>query len=101
MQNHSTHDDSPEARWIVLKFGGSSVGEAKHWKTIANQVEVSISKGLKPLLVLSALKNVSNLLEALLHQALAGVHPIAIEHLKQHHLSFAAQLGLDVAVVGW
>jgi diaminopimelate decarboxylase/aspartate kinase len=96
MQNHFTHNDSTKAEWIVMKFGGSSVAEAKHWKTIANQVEICLSKGLKPLLVLSALKNVSNLLEALLHQALAGVHPNAIEHLKQHHLSFSAQLGLDI-----
>lgn len=96
MQNHSTHDGSSNTKWVVLKFGGSSVGEAKHWETISTQVESNISKGLKPLLVLSALKNVSNLLEALLHQALAGVHPIAIEHLKQHHLSFSAQLGLDI-----
>ncbi len=86
-----------QPNWLVLKFGGSSVGDPKHWPTITQQVELTLSKGYRPFLVLSALKNVSNLLEALLHQALAGVHPMAIEHLKEMHLSFAAQIGLDLS----
>lgn len=81
---------------IVLKFGGSSVAEVAHWQMIADQVRYHLDNGRRPLLVLSALKNVSNLLEALLHQSLAGVHPIAIAHLKEHHLGFAGQLGLDL-----
>ncbi len=81
--------------WAVLKFGGSSVGEAKHWQTIYNQVCEQINQGRRVVLVLSALKNISNVLEGLLHQAKAGVHPFAIEHLKQHHLSFAAQMGIE------
>ncbi len=81
---------------VVLKFGGSSVAEVAHWQTIADQVQRHLANGRRPLLVLSALKNVSNLLEALLHQALAGVHPIAINHLKELHLGFASQLGLDL-----
>jgi len=83
--------------WVILKFGGSSVGESKHWQTIADQVKLNTDKGLRPLLVLSALKNVSNLLEELLHKALAGDHPSAIEHLKRHHLEFASQLGLELS----
>ena len=66
---------------VVLKFGGSSVAEATHWKTIADQIRNHQQAGRKPMLVLSALKNVSNLLEGLLHQALAGVHPTAISGL--------------------
>ena len=81
---------------VVLKFGGSSVAEVAHWQTIADQVQYQLTNGRRPLLVLSALKNVSNLLEALLHQALAGVHPIAITHLKELHLGFASQLGLNL-----
>ncbi len=87
---------SMQAVQVVLKFGGSSVAEVAHWQTIANQVQYHLSNGRRPLLVLSALKNVSNLLEALLHQAQAGVHPIAITHLKELHFGFASQLGLNL-----
>lgn len=81
---------------VVLKFGGSSVGEVRHWDTIVEQVLRHQRSGSSVILVLSALKNISNLLEALLHQAVAGVHPSAISHLKEHHLGFAAQLGLSL-----
>ena len=84
------------SNWIVLKFGGSSVAEAEHWQTIADQVSDHIQNDVRPVLVLSALKNVSNLLEAMLHQALAGVYPNAISHLKELHLGFATQLGLSI-----
>jgi len=85
-----------QAVQVVLKFGGSSVAEVAHWKTIADQVQYHLDNDRRPLLVLSALKNVSNLLEAMLHQALAGVHPVAIAHLKELHLGFASQLGLGL-----
>lgn len=81
---------------IVLKFGGSSVADAAHWQTIANQMQLNLDQSIRPLLVLSALKNVSNLLEALLHQSLAGVHSVAIAQLKELHLGFANQLELDL-----
>ncbi|WP_196140331.1 aspartate kinase [Aliikangiella sp. G2MR2-5] len=87
---------SEETNFIVLKFGGSSVAEVNHWDTIASQAQYHLEQGNKPVLVLSALKNVSNLLEALLHQALAGVHPNAITHLKELHLGFAAKLSLAI-----
>lgn len=81
--------------WSVLKFGGSSVADANLWKTIQREVQVKLDQGHQPFLVLSALKNVSNLLEALLHQALAGVHIKAIFQLKELHLRFAAELGVN------
>ena len=84
------------SNWVILKFGGSSVAEAEHWQTIADQVSSHLERDVKPVLVLSALKNVSNLLEALLHQALAGVFPTPISHLKELHLGFATQLGLSI-----
>ncbi|WP_144392015.1 aspartate kinase [Pleionea sediminis] len=83
-------------QWTVLKFGGSSVADPNLWSTIARQVSLQLNQDCRPILVLSALKNVSNLLEALLHQALAGVHQNAIYHLKELHYGFASQLGVDV-----
>jgi len=79
----------------VLKFGGSSVAVAAHWQTIVERVTHELDNKQRVLLVLSALKNVSNLLEALLHQAKAGVYQQPIEHLRQLHLALAQDLGVD------
>ncbi|MEE4246931.1 MAG: hypothetical protein V2I33_16075, partial [Kangiellaceae bacterium] len=84
--------------WVVLKFGGSSVASVEHWQTILQQVILQQNAGNRVLLVLSALKNVSNSLEALLHQAKAGVHQSALVHLKELHLGFASQLGVELSV---
>jgi len=85
-----------EADLVVLKFGGSSVAEVAHWNTIGKCVQNQLDKGNRPLLVLSALRNVSNLLEALLHQALSGVYIRAVNHLRELHNGFASQLGLNI-----
>ncbi|MDQ7050373.1 MAG: aspartate kinase [Enterobacterales bacterium] len=90
--NHAA--DKP---WILMKFGGSSVSEPKHWETISKQVQSQLQQGNRPLIVLSALKNVSNLLESLLHQALAGVYSNAIFHLKEFHFNLASKLTINAA----
>ena len=89
--------DNQSFPWVVLKFGGSSVAVAEHWQTIAAQCHLQLAHQRRPLLVLSALKNVSNLLEALLHQAKAGVYQLPISHLQNMHLNFAAELGLELS----
>jgi diaminopimelate decarboxylase/aspartate kinase len=82
-------------RFIVLKFGGSSVSEARHWRTIERVVRDRMDSGFRPVLVLSALKNVTNLLEGLLHQARVGAHHHAVGHLRDMHYAFASELGLE------
>ncbi len=83
-------------QWVILKFGGSSVAEPRHWKTITQVIQQKLANHKRPILVLSALKNVSNQLEGLLHQSVAGVHPNAILQIKALHIDFASQLGLDM-----
>jgi len=83
-------------KMVVLKFGGSSVAEPRHWQSIAERLHYHIDNQYCPLLVLSALKNVSNQLEELLHQAIDGKHNEAINHLKKQHLNFSQQLDLDL-----
>lgn len=89
--------------WIVLKFGGSSVAEPHLWQTIADVIEQRQQQGYRPLLVLSALKNVSNQLENLLHQSIKGEHQRAIDSILNHHLNFSKQLGLslDASLAPW
>lgn len=86
-------------QWVVLKFGGSSVANPQHWQTIADVVNSVISEGDRPLLVLSALKNVSNQLEQLLHKALSNDYVDAIQSIQQRHLDFCNQLDIDLAPI--
>ena len=55
---------SPEAtRWIVLKFGGTSVSTAKNWATIASILRSRIAEGYRPAMVHSALSGVTSALD--------------------------------------
>ncbi len=81
---------------VVLKFGGSSVAEIKHWKTIVERLKLELEKVRAPVLVLSALKDVSNTLEGILHLAKSGDFQNAIDQLIEKHTNFATQLDLSV-----
>jgi diaminopimelate decarboxylase/aspartate kinase len=82
--------------WIVLKFGGTSVSSLACWEMIAKVLRNRISEGLRPLVVCSALSQVSNRLEAALERSLAGEDPAAfLEELRDQHHAFAAELGVD------
>ena len=80
----------------VLKFGGSSVAKVAHWQTIADQINNQLETGKRPVLVLSALKNVSNRLEQLLHYSVSGNFRQPIEQIKDLHLDFSKALGLKI-----
>jgi len=53
----------------VLKFGGTSVANPESWPLIARLCTNKLAKGKHPVLVLSALSGVSNLLERLVNNA--------------------------------
>jgi diaminopimelate decarboxylase/aspartate kinase len=83
--------------WVVLKFGGTSVSSAECWETIAKILRERISGGLRPLVVCSALSQVSNRLEAALADALLGGEPSAfVASLRERHERLAAELGLSL-----
>lgn len=85
-----------DARWVVLKFGGTSVSSLERWKTIASILNERLEEGLRPLVVCSALSQVSNRLEALLGDA---VHQRDIREplgaLSKAHYDLAGSMGLD------
>jgi len=84
-------------RWVVLKFGGTSVSTPERWRTIAGLAARRIADGLRPLIVCSALSGISNQLEALLGLAVEGRHEEALAALRQRHLELGAGLGIDAA----
>ena len=85
--------DSP--RWIVLKFGGTSVSTAANWATIASVLRQRLEVGYRPLLVHSALSGVTNQLEALAAKALAREHAPILADIDERHDRLAAELGLS------
>ncbi len=88
-------------RWVVLKFGGTSVSTAERWATIADQVALRLQQGYRPLVVCSALAGISNQLDALLTLATEGRHEEALAAIRRRHFDLAAALGIDAgAAVG-
>ena len=47
-------------RWVVLKFGGTSVATAENWAIIRDLVRERQAEGLRPVVVHSAIGGVSN-----------------------------------------
>jgi aspartate kinase len=84
---------------IVLKFGGTSVGDAAAIERAADIVRGRVSK--KPVVVVSAMSGVTNSLIAIGEQAAKG-HLIGalrgVEGLRERHLDEAGKLIKDAAV---
>ena len=85
-----------QGRWIVLKFGGTSVSRRERWDTIGRLArERAEGEGARVLVVVSALSGVTNEL-----QAIAAGDDIRrrVDALMQRHTAFAGELGINPAV---
>ena len=86
-------------RWVVLKFGGTSVSSRNRWDTIGRiACKRRADEGVRVLVVVSALSGVTNEL-----QAISDGDDIAarIAALVERHRAFCAELELDPdAVLG-
>ncbi|MDJ0794946.1 MAG: bifunctional aspartate kinase/diaminopimelate decarboxylase [Woeseiaceae bacterium] len=81
--------------WVVMKFGGTSVSTPESWSTIAAFVKARLDQGLQPVVVHSALAGVSNALEDVLRQAVAGESGKGLDAIREQHYALADGLGLD------
>ena len=79
-------------KWLVLKFGGTSVAGRQQWETIASIVRARRSGGYRVLLVCSAVSGVTDLLETLSVQV--DSEPLLAEIL-QIHRALAKQLRVN------
>ncbi|WP_407352365.1 bifunctional aspartate kinase/diaminopimelate decarboxylase [Luteimonas sp. R10] len=89
-----TLPDPPQTRWIVLKFGGTSVSQRARWDTIGHLAQArGRQHDARVLVVVSALAGATNALQAIAD----GVEdPSAhVAALARRHRDFAAELGLD------
>lgn len=85
-------------RWIVLKFGGTSVSRRHRWDTIGKLAKKRAEEtGSRVLVVVSALSGVTNELTAIADGAAdSGAR---ISALVERHLAFLDELSLDHAVL--
>jgi diaminopimelate decarboxylase/aspartate kinase len=81
-------------RWIVLKFGGTSVSTAANWATIADVVCARMEAGYRPLVVHSALSGITRHLETLASRALSKEHGDVLAEIDARHDELATGLGL-------
>jgi bifunctional diaminopimelate decarboxylase / aspartate kinase len=82
-------------RFVVLKFGGTSVESLERWQTIASVTKSRIEEGLLPVLVCSAISGATNLLEDLLEKALVNDHEQVLQKIRVRHETLASAMGVD------
>lgn len=87
-------------RWIVLKFGGTSVSRRHRWDNIGRIAKKRMEEhDARVLVVVSALSGVTNELTAIADGAADSAQ--RVEALVQRHRDFVAELELDAdAVLG-
>ena len=81
-------------RWRVLKFGGSSVASASHWPHIVSSVRSTLDVGARLLIVVSALRGITDLLEAQCATETAQAVAEVMREIRARHGDLAIQLGL-------
>jgi diaminopimelate decarboxylase/aspartate kinase len=89
----------PEAPWVVLKFGGSSVARVARWHSIAGLALKRREQGYRVLIVVSALSGVTDALKAIGESSDVGERRQRAEALAQRHIDFAVELGVDPALL--
>jgi bifunctional diaminopimelate decarboxylase / aspartate kinase len=86
-------------KFIVTKFGGTSVSSRKTWDKILSITKNHLKHDLKPLIVCSAIQNASNQLEAMLAAAITNSHGNIQENLQKNYLALAQDLEVDGAII--
>lgn len=89
-------------RWVVLKFGGTSVSRRNRWDTIGRLASKRAKdEGVRVLVVVSALSGVTNELQAIAYSDAGEALDARIHALIERHRTFCAELDLDAdAVLG-
>ncbi len=82
-------------RWMVMKFGGTSVSQAAYWDTISRQAQQRIADGWHTLIVVSALSGVTDLLSRLAVAHRNGDRQAILAEIESSHSVLFTSLGLQ------
>ncbi|MDP1601964.1 MAG: bifunctional aspartate kinase/diaminopimelate decarboxylase [Legionella sp.] len=86
-------------RQVVTKFGGTSVSSLQTWENIAKITKQHISTGLQPVIVCSALTQVSNKLEQATDAALLDQHQSIQDDIIQGYVKLAESLQVPADLI--
>lgn len=87
-------------RYVVLKFGGTSVANRRGWESIRAVVERRRAAGMFPVVVCSAVAGVTDRLVAIADAVAAGDKPdLGLAEVARIHRRLARELELDVAIL--
>jgi len=88
--NTSTARLAPDAPWVVIKFGGTSVSTHPRWDNIAEIAATHCANGKRVLIVVSALSGITDLLKRLgeTRGDLAQAKQIRDTIVARHHALF-------------
>jgi len=84
---------------LVTKFGGTSVSSLQTWENIAKITKQHIANGFQPVIVCSALTQVSNKLEQAIEAALVNQHKVIEEDIINGHKTLAASLNVAMTLI--
>jgi diaminopimelate decarboxylase/aspartate kinase len=85
---------APDAPWVVLKFGGTSVATRESWRTILQLASVRRAEGHRVLVVVSALSGITDALKSLCAGA-ESERDAAVAMIVERHHALVAQMRLD------
>ena len=80
---------------VILKFGGTSVSSRKSWDNIFNITQQHITDDKQPVIVCSALTQISNKLEQAIAAALSNQHQTIEQEIYDKHLALAKALDVS------
>ncbi|HAU3854711.1 TPA: bifunctional aspartate kinase/diaminopimelate decarboxylase [Legionella pneumophila] len=80
---------------VVIKFGGTSVSSKATWNNIAAITQKHLNTGVQPVIVCSALTQISNKLEKAIEAALLDEHHSLFNDIQSSHLNLAEQLEVN------
>ncbi len=84
---------------IITKFGGTSVSSRVMWDQIAAITKKHIKQGFQPVVVCSALTQVSNKLENAIAAALLNQHQTILDDITQGYYTLANELNVDIQLI--
>jgi len=87
------------SQWRVLKFGGSSVSRPAHWEQIARRVTETLDAGRSVVVVVSAIRGITDLLEARATGQLGLDDQALIEDIRRRHVDLLASLELSTDLI--
>ncbi|WP_412754834.1 bifunctional aspartate kinase/diaminopimelate decarboxylase [Legionella donaldsonii] len=84
---------------VVTKFGGTSVSSLQTWENIAAITKQHIANGVQPVIVCSALTQISNKLEQAINAALLNQHQTIEAEIRQGHMELAQALQVSPELI--